>query len=134
MVIETVAYIYTENKKLLLVRTKGKKTYYMPGGKVDIGEKHKDALVRELKEELTIDIDHKSIKLYKVFEAQAHGKPQGTTVRIFCFTAKHSGSIKPGREIADYRFFSEEEYRLSEDPAPIGFIINTDLKQNELID
>lgn len=37
-VIETVALIYIKNKKLLLVRPKSKKIFYMPGGKMDAGK------------------------------------------------------------------------------------------------
>lgn len=133
-IIETVAYITTRDKKLLLVLTHGNKTYYMPGGKKEAGETNTQALIRELKEELSIDIIPESIKPYETFEAQAHGKPDGTLVRISCFTGEHTGECIPNREIIDFQYFSEEEYRKTPDPAPIGILINKHLKTQGIID
>lgn len=132
--IHTVAYICIKERKLLEVLTRGNKTYYMPGGKIDEGEDNLTALLRELKEELAITIVPDTVKLYKVYEAQAHGKPKGIIVRMSCYMGSYKGKLQPSREIVDYHFFSEEEYRLTEDPAPIGIIINADLKKAGLID
>ena len=51
-----------------------------------------------VEEELSVDLKVESIKPYGVFRAQAHGKPEGTMVRMTCFTAEYSGDLKPSEE------------------------------------
>lgn len=41
--------------KVLLCRAKGSKTTYLPGGHIEFGETGREALVREVKEELGVD-------------------------------------------------------------------------------
>ena len=67
------ALVRVENRKQLVVRSKGKSAFFTPGGKRESGESDEDALCRECKEELTVDIVKSSIKSYGVFQAQAHG-------------------------------------------------------------
>lgn len=43
----------------------------MPGGKIDLNETEQQALHREVKEELSVDLLSDSIKHYGVFEAPA---------------------------------------------------------------
>jgi 8-oxo-dGTP diphosphatase len=74
--IDKLAYIYIEDRKVLVTLSKGKDTWYIPGGKREKGETDHQALVREVKEELSVDLITDSIKKYGVFEAQAHGKPK----------------------------------------------------------
>lgn len=131
--IETVALIHIKEKKLLLVRPKGKKIFYMPGGKLDDGEDNLRALVREIKEEVNINIDPKTIDFYGVFEAQAYGKDKGVMVRVHCYTASHSGNIQSSSEI-DEVAFSHGEYVKGLDPAPAVKLILDDLKKKGLVE
>ncbi|MGH2482447.1 MAG: NUDIX hydrolase, partial [Ktedonobacteraceae bacterium] len=85
--IDKLAWIYIQNQRLLSTRSKGKDTYYIPGGKREGGETDQEALLREVKEELTIDLHPETITFFGQFEAQAHGKPEGTLVRMLCYTA-----------------------------------------------
>ena len=132
--IDTVAYIHIQNKKLLLTRSKGKTAFYMPGGKRNQGEDDKQALVREIKEELGIEIEQSSIKFYKVFEAQAYGEPEGTLVRITSYTATHNGEIKPQAEIDKIRFSAADEYLNMPSTAPAARLIVADLREENVID
>lgn len=60
-----VHIIITDNDKILLQKRKGSKLwpgyYALPAGHIDEGENQYDALVREAKEELDIEIDLKGI-------------------------------------------------------------------------
>lgn len=85
--IDKLAYIHLANRKLLITLSKGKDTWYIPGGKREGSETDEEALIREIKEELSVDLIQQSIKYYGTFEAQAHGKPEGTIVRMTCYTA-----------------------------------------------
>src|SRR3989344_1624204 len=132
-IIETVAYIFINDKKLLLVRAKNKKAYYMPGGKRDLKEDDIRALVREIREELQIELSP-SLQFYGVFEAQAYGKEKGVRVKIICYFGKHLGRIKAGSEIEQIRFFSQSEYFKQKETAPAVRLIFIDLKEKDLIE
>ena len=86
--IDKLAFLYIKDKKILATMSKGKDTWYLPGGKREAGESDTQALIREVKEELSVDLEEPTIKFYGTFEAQAHGKPEGTIVRMTCYTAE----------------------------------------------
>ena len=132
--IETVALIHIKGKKLLLVRPKSKKIFYMPGGKPDEGEDNLKALVREIKEEVQLDIDPKTVDFYGVFEAQAYGKDKGVMVRVHCYTASHSGEVQSNSEIDEVAYFSHGEYVKGLGPAPVVKLILNDLKKKGLVE
>jgi len=74
--IDKLAWIYVKDKKILTTRSKNKDTYYIPGGKREPGESDEAALIREIQEELSVDIIPETITYVNTFEAQAHGKPE----------------------------------------------------------
>lgn len=104
-IIDKLAWIEIKNKKILSTRSIGKDTYYLPSGKREAGESDAEALCREIKEELSIEIQPDSIRLVGVFEAQAHGHPPGTLVRMTCYSAGYSGKIMAASEIAEVKWF-----------------------------
>lgn len=65
-IIEVVAAIITKNDKILCVQRNTNKHEYIslkyefPGGKMEVGETKENALKREIKEELKMNIDIKS--------------------------------------------------------------------------
>lgn len=128
--IDKLAFIYIKDKKLLITLSKGKDTWYTPGGKREVGESDIDALIREVKEELTVDLKPQTIKKYGIFEAQAHGKPAGTIVRMTCYKADFSGVLKPNSEVERLDFFPYSKKELS---SPVDHLIFDDLKAKNLI-
>lgn len=72
--IDKLAYIEIKERKLLVTLSKGKDVWYIPGGKREGKETDLQALVREVREELAIDLIAGTVKMYGIFEAQAHGK------------------------------------------------------------
>ena len=100
--IDKLALIVVENRKQLVARSRGKRAFFTPGGKRKPGESDEDALVRECKEELTIDLQRETIVPFGVFEAQAHGKPAGTVVHHQSVPVKPKATamqrnIQPGK-------------------------------------
>ncbi len=55
-IVETVARgVCVRNGRVLLCRAKGGQSTYLPGGHIDFGETGREALVREIREELGVD-------------------------------------------------------------------------------
>ena len=74
--IETIARgVCFKEWKILLCRAKGGSTSYLPGGHIEFGETGRQALVREVKEELGLDAQTGKFLgvVENVFEQ--HGKP-----------------------------------------------------------
>jgi 8-oxo-dGTP diphosphatase len=100
-VIDKIAWIRLEHGAILSSRSRGKDVYYLPGGKREPGEDDIDTLVREIQEELSVAIIPDSAQHVGVFQAQAHGHPDGTIVRMTCYTADYNGTLRPDSEIEE---------------------------------
>lgn len=86
-VIKSVAWFHEKDGKILCVRTKGKDKFYIPGGKIHQDESPKQALVREIKEELNLDLDFNTISYVTTIIDKAHGFETETIVSMQCFYA-----------------------------------------------
>jgi len=129
--IDKLAYIYLKDHKVLETRSHGKDTWYIPGGKRESGESDIQALMREVREELSVTLKPNTIKHYGTFEAQAHGKPEGTFVRMTCYQAEFDGEFRPSAEVEELAYFS---YADKGRTSPVGQLIFEDLKAKDLID
>lgn len=129
--IDKLAFIEIKNKKLLVTLSKGKDTWYIPGGKREPGETDAQALIREVKEELSVNIIPETITAYGVFTAQAHGKPDGTLVRMTCYTAQYTGELIPSSEIEKMDYFGFAQKILC---STVDNLIFDDLKRSALLD
>ena len=129
--IDKIAFIYLKDGKILSTLSKGKDTYYIPGGKREGNETDEETLVRECKEELTIDIIRNTIKYYGTFEAQAHGKAEGILVKMTCYMAEFEGELKPNSEIQEMKWldYSNLDVKIS----PVDELIFKDLFDKKLI-
>lgn len=129
--IDKLAFIEIQNRKVLETLSRGKDKWYIPGGKRMQGETDQQALIREMKEELNINLISESIKYFGTFEAQAHGKSEGMIVRMTCYTAKYNGVFLPSNEVAKFGWF---DYSQRDLVSPVDQIIFDDLKAKDLID
>jgi 8-oxo-dGTP pyrophosphatase MutT (NUDIX family) len=128
--IDKLAWLYIKDKQLLGARSKGKTTFYIPGGKREPGESDQAALIREIKEELSVNLIPTTIKYAETFKAQAHDKPTGTLVKIACYFADFTEEIKANAEIEEVIWLS---YRDKERCSPVTQIIMDWLKSQEII-
>lgn len=124
-IIDKLAWIHIVDRKILSTRSKGKDTYYIPGGKRDGEESDHQALIREVKEELSVDLLPESIRYINSFEAQAHGKPEGVIVRMTCYSGDYTGVLQAASEIDEYVWFTHRDRERS---APVDQIIMDWLK------
>ena len=113
--IDKLAWIHIVDRKILSTRNKGKSTYYIPGGKRDGEETDIEALVREIQEELSVDLIENQLSYLGTFEAQAHGKAEGLTVRMTCYEGPYAGKLTPASEIDEMVWFSHSDRSKSSD-------------------
>ena len=128
--IDKLAYIYLKDNKILVTLSRGKDTWYIPGGKREAGETDEQALIREVEEELHVKLLPETIRYYGSFDAQAHGKPQGTIVRMTCYEADYIGSLQAASEIEQIAFFAYSDISKT---SPVDHLIFDDLHSKGLL-
>lgn len=102
--IDKIAWLHLRDGKILVARTKGRSKYYIPGGKREVGETDLQTLIREIKEELSVDISPETVQFYGIFIAQADSHATGIKVKMTCYLAEFKGEIQPATEIESIKF------------------------------
>ena len=98
LVIYKCAAIIIDNDFVLMVRKKGAKGYFSPGGKLQLGESHEQCLRRELLEEL--DVDLISFQYFNTYQdISLHDSH--TEIILYCYICKISSQPTPSAEISD---------------------------------
>ena len=128
--IDKIALLYLKDGKILSTLSKGKDTYYLPGGKRELNETDEQTLIRECKEELTVDIKEETIKYYGTFKAQAHGKAEDVLVKMTCYMAEFKGEIKSSSEIQEIRWL---DYNDLDKISLVDKLIFKDLYEKKLL-
>jgi len=129
-IIDKLAWIYLQNKKILSTRSKGKTKFYIPGGKREQGENDTAALIREIKEELTVDLIPATINFFGNFQAQADSHAEGIQVLMQCYTADYRGTIAAAAEIAEVAWLTNSD---RDKISPVDQLIFDELVQQGLI-
>ncbi len=129
-IIDKLAWIEIKNKAILSTRSQGKDKYYIPGGKRENGETDLQALTREIQEELSVNIKSDTAKLLGVFQAQADGHPEGTMVKMTCYTGDYNGCLEASSEIAEIIWLTSAD---SDKIAEVDKIIFDFLQQRGLL-
>jgi len=119
------------DKKLLIVKPKGKPYFINPGGKYEEGENAEACLRRELKEELQIKINSiKHFKTYKMDKAAHSSHP----LILELYFIDVSGKIIPSSEIEKFEWLSREDFKAKKfDIAPSFYIYVPDLIEQDRI-
>ena len=129
--IDKLAWILINNNAILSTKSYGKDKYYIPGGKREQGETDKQALYREIKEELSVELKIETLQFLGEFQAQAHGHPPGTTVKMTCYMAEYTGELKPDSEIEEIIWLNHAD---KDKIAEVDKLIFDFLKEKNLID
>lgn len=129
--IDKLAWLHIQERKVLFVRSKGKDTFYVPGGKRELEETDQQALIREVKEELDVEVVPETITYVHTFKAQAHGKPEGVMVQITYYKADFNRTLNPTSEIEELGWLTSKDM----DMTPIaGQLILQWLQEQGFID
>lgn len=130
-IINKSAWIHIVDRKILSTRSEGKDVYYIPGGKPEGNETAKETVIREIKEELSVDLVPEELTEVGVFEADAHGKGDGVKIVMTCFTGTFEGDIQAAAEIAEVVWLTHKDKDKS---SPVDNLIFDWLKEQDLID
>lgn len=130
-IIDKLGWIFIKNKKILFVRSSNKNIFYHPGGKREAGETDEQALAREVKEELNVDLKPGSLKYIHTFQAKAHKKPEGVMVEVKCYEADFAGEFMPNAEIAEFDWLTSQDMHKVSDTGKLTLVW---LKKQKLID
>ncbi|MFE3255586.1 NUDIX domain-containing protein [Nocardia sp. NPDC059229] len=100
--IDTVAWVRIEDGRILCARPHGKDVFYIPGGKREGAETDLQTLVREIYEELTVELVPDTVAHVGTYEALI----PDAVVRMACYTAEYSGTLAASSEIDEIAWFT----------------------------
>lgn len=133
MKLPTAGLIVTKNNQLLLAYSKNKNAWYLPGGKIDKGETSQEALIREIREELNINLKVDKIESYRHVSAPAYGENPELIMEQDTFRYNLTEEIQPSHEIAAVKYFDLEMYKQETAQAPGVLKIFKLLKEDGII-
>jgi 8-oxo-dGTP diphosphatase len=110
--VDKIALIIIENGKILSTKSIEKNKYCIPGGKREKNETDNQTLIREIKEELSVDILHETITYVGTFTAQSDGDTAGINVKMTCYKADYLGVLKKNNEIEGIRWLGYNDLDL----------------------
>lgn len=85
--IETIARgVCVQDGKVLLCRAKGGATTYLPGGHIEFGEKGREALAREVREELGVESNVGELLGVVENAFVQHGRPHAEINLVYALT------------------------------------------------
>ncbi len=103
--LKRVSAIVIKDKKILLVTGYDESFYWTPGGKTEKEEVPKEALKREVREELNLNI--RSIRKYmKYIEENITTKEP---MEVYCYLIEINGELKPKKEITKFIWAKKED-------------------------
>lgn len=111
------ACLFDEAGRLLLVRKCGTQMFMLPGGKRESGETPLQALIRELDEELHLQLPASALTPLGHFSEAAANEPD-TRVEADIFRAPLAQPVQPAAELEELRWLSASDPR-SVDLAPL---------------
>lgn len=103
------AVIMDEKDRLLLVRKRGTEYFMQPGGKIEPGEEALSALVRELREELDLELLPEDLTPLGKFTDTAANEP-GHLLHACMFSVERCiQDVKPAAEIEEILWLSASD-------------------------
>ena len=99
-VLQVSALLLVRDRRVLMVRARGRDVLYLPGGKVEPGETAVQAVVREALEETGLRFAAGDVDEFAVVTEPAHGQAPGTVVAMTLFLARPGGPLDTASPVA----------------------------------
>jgi ADP-ribose pyrophosphatase YjhB (NUDIX family) len=107
--VRVAGIIIRDGKMLLIAHKKGKSEYWLvPGGGIDYGESARDALVREMKEELSADVIVNDL-IFSCDSIDPSGARHVLNLFFICEPRDSVLSIGDDPRLSRFDFFSADE-------------------------
>lgn len=119
--LHTAGLIALRGEKVLLAFSNNKQAWYLPGGKIAEGETPREALCREIAEELNVVIVPHLLRYVGHIAAPAWGEPGNVLMEQACFRYDLEEAVQAGGEIGGVRYFDLSEYR--QEPAQVPGVL-----------
>lgn len=101
--------VHMKDGKLLLVKVRENEHYYLPGGKIEEEEDDRASLERELREELSLQLDKESmLYLYTVIGPAYPDTDKTVELRCYRYVGD-IGEIHMNSEITDVKYIDINE-------------------------
>ena len=95
--------------RALVVRKRDTEAFMQPGGKPEPGERPDESLVRELAEEIGVDVPTSALEALGVFETDAANEPGHRVVADAYALRLEPEDVTIGAEIAEARWIAADE-------------------------
>ena len=141
----TGVFIISKTNKILMEKRSDCGWWGIPGGKIEVGETASEAIIREIKEETSINLNKDNLKLMGVYSNPTEGRiltypdQQVHLIDIiFSINLNKKYSIILSEESLEMKFFSrkmlsEEKYLVPPCVKPINDWLNLDQKNAPFI-
>ena len=96
------------DNKVLMARNYNRDKYYIPGGTIEGNEDDITTLIREIKEELSVDVIQNTIKSLGTYEDVAYGHTD-FIVQIRLYLGEVLGELKPSNEVEELGWFGKND-------------------------
>lgn len=103
--IRKTAAVIIKDKKILLVNGNRQNFYWTPGGKIEVNESPEDTNVRELKEELNVNVTNQKYYFTYLSDKEEDNK----TREVQVFFVEYEGELECGAEVDSIRWISRKD-------------------------
>jgi hypothetical protein len=105
VVVVAAVVVLDEHRCVLTVRKSGTKRFMLPGGKPELGEDLRATAIRELAEEVGLELSADDLLDWGVHTDVAANEPD-TTVRagVYAWSQRAVATLQPAAEIAELRW------------------------------
>ncbi len=108
------ALLLVRDRRVLMVRARGRDVLYLPGGKAEPHESDVQAALREADEEIAVRLTAADVDFFGTVTEPAHGQAPGTMVAMALFLVRPGGTADAASPVASAEV-DEVEWVTSED-------------------
>lgn len=127
------AAVMIKDRKLLVNKSHKYDFYLSPGGKIEAGETPEESLIRELKEEMNVEVTRDDFYHLNTVEAPATNDPSKVLRMEIFMVESWKGELLPSNEIEEIKWI-DSTYPVENVGSIITRHIIPDLKAKNLID